>query len=190
MKFNDHMAGGESVDDLVGQEDELGALDVNQHCGRSRAPVDDILQFRGIRLAANIHPFGNPVELYGMADALSACRRYLETDGLLKMATAYRRDTEIAVGRANVDEGVMRSRKRDKPVGGLLLIETEQLCGGVVMAPILCLLHPEAGKRPMGDNAAEHRKIAGGLFDLHGFNVAKHAHASQSPSYRLFQSHS
>ena len=106
------------------------------------------------------------------------------------MATAYRRDTEIAVGRANVDKGVMKSRKRDKPVGDLLLIETEQLCGGVVMTRILCLLHPEAGKRSMGDTATEHRKIAGGLFDLHGFNVAKHAHASQSPSYRLFQSHS
>ena len=42
----------------------------------------------------------------------------------------------------------------------------------------------------MGDNAPEHREIAGGLFDFHGLDVAKHADASKSPPYRLFQSHS
>ena len=80
MKFDDHMAGGEAVDDLVRQEGELGAFDIDEDGGRSRALVDDLLQFRGIRLAANIHPVGNAVQLCRMADALPARGPVKQTD--------------------------------------------------------------------------------------------------------------
>ena len=70
MEFDDHMAGSQAFDDVVGEEIEFGTLDIDQHGGRSRVPVDGVPQFRRIGGAVNLDPITDAVEFGRMTDTL------------------------------------------------------------------------------------------------------------------------